>query len=114
MVWQIALGILLGYLLIGFLPVITELLNTFLNWVFDIFSNFFGFLSKFYKDIIKTKWYYKVLIFILGSYFFIYWNWFDMLSVWFLLFGIYFLLWLFDKWHKLCEKIERRTVVKKK
>ena len=96
MIWTIALGILLGYLLIDLLPVIFVFIGGIFKTVGSFLTEIFKGLEKTYKNFKQLKWYYKLLIYICFIILCILLEWYDGLIIAFLIFSYYFAIWIVD------------------
>lgn len=65
MIWTIALGILLGYILIQLLPSILLFIGGLFKGFGEILTDIFNFICNFYKWLNNIKWYYRLLVFII-------------------------------------------------
>ena len=68
MIWQIACGILLGWLLIQAWPDIIKLANGILNAISDFVCGIFSAIGKCCRWFWNLRWYIKLLIFIVLTY----------------------------------------------
>ena len=68
MVWTIAFGILLGWLLIQSWPDLLNLADGLLNAIFDFIGEIFSTIGKCWRWFRDSRWYVKLLIFIALTY----------------------------------------------
>lgn len=89
MIIQIALGIVLGYIIIKALPDLRDITENVLNWIFDKIAVVFKFLYRCWEWLDHAAWYYKLGVFILVSFILLgynlveCWGWFAFLYTYF-------------------------------
>lgn len=86
MVWQIALGILLGWLLIQSWHDLLNMADGILNAIFDFIGGIFHTIGKCWRWFRDSRWYVKLLIFIALTYFL---GNNDMLNAWLCVLFVY-------------------------
>jgi hypothetical protein len=64
MIWTIALGILLGYILIQLLPDFFTLISNILHGTSEFINEIFKIIYNLWKALANLKWYYKLLVFV--------------------------------------------------
>lgn len=96
MIWTIAFGILLGYLLIDLLPVIFIFIGGIFKTVGGLLTEMFKGLKKTYTNFKQLKWYYKLLIYIGFVSLCVLLEWYDGLIIAFIIFSYYVAIWFID------------------
>jgi hypothetical protein len=106
MVWQIALGILLGWLLIQSWPDLLNLADGLLNAIFDFVGGIFHAIGKCWRWFRDLRWYVKLLIFVALTYI-LCGN--DLLGAWVCVLLVYSFLiavWIVNSIHYVSDKIK--------
>lgn len=89
MIIEVALGVVLGYAIIKFLPELRDMAESILEWLFGVIGSVFKFFYACWKCLDQAAWYYKLGIFILVSFMLLEynlvecWAWFAFLYTYF-------------------------------
>lgn len=100
MIIKIALGIVLGYIIIKSLPLLRDIAENILEWLFNIISAIFKFFYERWEWLDGAAWYYKLGVFICVSFILLeynqveYWGWFTLLYAYFPA------RWIYNLFHK--------------
>lgn len=89
MIIEIALGIVLGYIIIKSLPMLRDIAESIIEWLFNTITAILKIFYEGWKWLDNAAWYYKLGVFIFVSFLLLennqveYWGWFTLLYAYF-------------------------------